>query len=118
VAIYTYDSDSTPVPQPRTANWLDGNNGDALILMTSFNAATAPTTDNQYRFTGVAMTNAAGTLFLRGRSTTGVATSPGVILNGFEINAIPEPTSFVVASLAGLAVLATRRLEPRAQNQS
>jgi hypothetical protein len=90
IAIYAYDSGSTPAPQPRTADWLDGNNGNAVFLQTSFNGATLPTADDQYRFTGLAMTDSLGELLLRGRSTTGVTTSPGVFVNGFEIG-IPAP---------------------------
>jgi hypothetical protein len=109
VAIFTYDSDSTPAPQPRTADWFDGNNANALVLMTSFNAATAPTTDYQYRFTGSAVTDGAGTLFLRGRSTTGVAASAGVILNGFEIIEIPEPASLCLGLVGGIGWCVGRR---------
>ena len=90
IAIYAYDSGSAPAPQPRTADWLDGNSGNAVFLQTAFSAADLPTSDDQYRFTGLAMTDALGALLLRGRSTTGLTTSPGVFVNGFEIS-IPAP---------------------------
>jgi hypothetical protein len=86
---------------------LDGNNGDSVILTTSFSAAGAPTSDNQYRFTGTAVTDGAGALLLRGRSLTGIASEPGVFLNGFEI--VPEPASLALAGFAGVALATVRR---------
>jgi hypothetical protein len=109
VALYSFDTGSTAAPQPRTADWFDGNNGNALVLQTSFNAADSPAADNQYRFTGLALTDASGALLLKGRSTTGNASAPGVFVNGFEIDVIPEPTSAGLACLAGLAMAAFRR---------
>jgi prepilin-type N-terminal cleavage/methylation domain-containing protein len=70
IAIYAFDSGSTPAPQPRSANWLDGNNGDALVLATSFSGAALPVGDNDYRFTGIARTDGSGALLLKGRNTT------------------------------------------------
>jgi hypothetical protein len=90
IAIYAFDSGSAPAPQPRTADWLDGNNGNAMFLQTAFSAAALPTSDDQYRFAGLAMTDSFGALLLRGRSTTGLPSSPGVFVNGFEIG-IPAP---------------------------
>ena len=86
-SLYAYDSGSTGVV--RTANWLDGNRGDVLSFSTSFAAATSPTADDQYKFTGVAVSDGAGRLFVRGRNTTpltGTTINPGVFVNGFEIN--------------------------------
>jgi len=113
VSIYAFDSGSTPAPQPRTANWLDGNNADALVLTTSFGGAVLPTGDNDYRFTGVATTDGAGGLLLRGRNTTPNAangtTTIGVFINGFEINEIPEPAALSLAMAGGIGLLASRR---------
>jgi len=113
VAIYAFDSGSGAAPQPRTANWLDGNNADALVLSTSFSGAALPTGNNDYRFTGVAMSDAAGALLLRGRNTTpngaNGAVSIGVFVSGFEVDVIPEPATAGLAGLAGLALLALRR---------
>jgi hypothetical protein len=119
VSIYAFDSGSTPAPQPRTANWLDGNNADALVLTTSFSGANLPTTDDQYKFTGLAMTDASGALLLKGRNTTpngsNGATTIGVFINGFEINEVPEPTTLglLMASSAALVLLPRRRIDCR-----
>lgn len=97
VSIYDFDSGSTAAPQPRTANWLDGNNADALVTATSFNGGTLPTSNDQDKFTGVATTDASGALLLHGRNTTpngsNGADTIGVIIDGFEINPIPEPAT-------------------------
>jgi hypothetical protein len=112
IGLYAFDSGSTPAPQPRTANWLDGNNGDALVLATSFSGAALPTFDDQYKFIGLAMTDATGTLFLKGRNTTPNATtgptSIGVFINGLEINEVPEPASLALFLLA-VAMIQLRR---------
>jgi hypothetical protein len=107
VSIYSYDRDSTLAPQPRTAAWLDGNNGDTLLFATAFSAAAEPATDDQYKFTGIAVTDAAGTLFLRGRNTN-ADTTPGVFVNGIEIRQIPEPSSALILAF-GLAMLGSAR---------
>jgi hypothetical protein len=113
VSIYAFDSGSTPLPQPRVANWLDGNNSDLLVLTTSFEAAVLPTANDTYKFTGIAQTDATGTLFLKGRNATGYqpdgAVSPGVFLNGFEISMVPEPTALSLILLGGLLALFRRR---------
>ncbi len=108
VSIYAFDSGSTPLPQPRTANWLDGNNANAFVLATSFVATNLPTTDSDYRFTGIATTDANGVLRLLGRNTTANtaagAVSPGVFLNGFEIQQVPEPST-IALGITGLAAI-------------
>src|SRR5690242_19012557 len=95
VSLYDFDSGSTAAPQPRTANWLDGNNADALVVATSFNGGTLPTSNDQYKFSGLAMTDGSGGLFLKGRNTSPNAAAGGVtigvVLDGLEINQAPEP---------------------------
>jgi hypothetical protein len=112
VSIYAFDSGSTPAPQPRTANWLDGNNSDALVVATSFNGATLPTANDQYKFTGIAMTDATGKLLLHARNTTGYAAAGGatigVILNGLEVADVPEPASLAMIML-GATILKFNR---------
>jgi hypothetical protein len=112
-SLYAFDSGSTAAPQPRTANWLDGNSGSSLIFSTSFSGAALPTTNDQYRFTGTAMTDSSGTLLLLGRNTTpnaaSGATSIGVFINGFEVEAVPEPTAVLALGFAGMAALGLRR---------
>jgi hypothetical protein len=112
ISIYAYDSGSNVAPQPRSANWYDGNNANALVLTTSFDGTVLPTTDSQYRFTGLAATDATGALLLLGRNTTPNAVaggvSIGVVLNGFEIN-VPEPTSLSLLALATVPALRRRR---------
>ena len=87
-SIYAFDTGSTGVV--RTANWLDGNRGDNLSFSTSFSGANSPTTDEQYKFTGVALSDATGKLLLKGRNTTALTgtggVNPGVFVNGLEIN--------------------------------
>jgi hypothetical protein len=106
VSIYAFDTGSTAAPVPRTALWTDANNANAPVLITSFNGAVSPTTDNQYRFTGVARTDANGALRLQGRNTIAIPTAggvtPGVFLNAFEINEIPEPASLGLIGMAGI----------------
>jgi hypothetical protein len=115
VSIYAFDSGSSPAPQPRTANWLDGNNANVLVTATSFGGATLPTSNDQYKFSGLAQTDASGVLLLKGRNTTpngsNGATSIGVFINGVEINEVPEP-----ASLA-LCLVATAMLQLRRQHR-
>jgi hypothetical protein len=85
-SLYSFDSSSTGVT--RTADWLDGNRGDVRSFATSFAGVTSPTTDSQYKFSGVASTDAAGRLFVRGRNTTpltGTTINAGVFMNGFQI---------------------------------
>jgi hypothetical protein len=86
-SLYAFDTGSTGVG--RTADWLDGNRNNIRSFSTSFAGGTSPTTDEQYRFTGVAMTDGSGQLFVRGRNTTplsGTTINPGVFVNGFEVN--------------------------------
>jgi hypothetical protein len=112
-SVYSFDSGSTGQTQPRTSAWFDGNNADALVLVTSFAGSVLPVTDDQYKFTGIAMTDASGNLLLKARNTTandsGGAITPGVFVNGFEIDVIPEPSSWALVCLAGLCGGAARR---------
>lgn len=113
VTIYAYDHGSTGT---RTANWVDQNNADAPVLTTTFAGSNAPASNASYRFTGFAMTDANGALSLRGVNMTslsdGVPTLQGVFINGFEISAVPEPTT--AAAAAGLlGLVATRRRSRR-----
>jgi hypothetical protein len=118
VSIYAFDSGSTPAPQPRTANWLDGNNSNALVVATSFNGGVLPTANDQYKFTGFAMTDAAGQLLLRGRNTTANSASGGVtigvLINGLEIAEVPEPASLAMF-VVGATILNFKR--PRRSRQ-
>jgi hypothetical protein len=113
VSIYAYDgiseagggASATPV---RSANWFDGNNLDALVFNTTFATNVRPATDDAYKFTGVAMTDGAGKLFLKGRRVSSGDVS--VYVNGFVVSGIPEPASLALAGAClPLAALATRR---------
>jgi hypothetical protein len=119
ISIYAFDTGSTAAPVPRTALWTDANNANVPVLTTSFNGAVSPTTDNQYRFTGVARTDSTGALRLQGRNTIAIPTTggvtPGVFMNALEINEIPEPATLALIGMAGLiAVLMERRETSRA----
>jgi len=113
VSIYAFDSGSSPAPQPRTANWLDANNGNALVTATSFGGATLPTSNDQYKFSGLAQTDASGILFLKGRNTTpngsNGADTIGVFINGLEVNEVPEPASLMLFFPAAAMVQLGRR---------
>ncbi|HEX6960970.1 MAG TPA: hypothetical protein VF175_03830 [Lacipirellula sp.] len=86
-SMYSFDTGSTGVT--RTADWLDGNRGNVRSYSTKFAGTNEPTTDDQYKFTGVAVTDASGRLLLRGRNTTPLTSTggiqPGVFVNGFEV---------------------------------
>ena len=107
VSIYAYDgagSTNTPV---RSALWTDGNNADAPVLTTSFTVNVPPVTDDQYKFTGIAVTDSAGALLLKGRDTT--AGDIALYMNGLEINPIPEPGCLAIGGLATLVMVPRRR---------
>ncbi len=117
VSIYAFDTGSTAAPVPRTALWTDANNSNAPVLITSFDGAASPITDTQYRFTGVAMTNAAGALVLQGRNTIPIAVAggvtPAVFVNAIEIDVIPEPAALgLVTSAAMIGLLTAGRRKP------
>jgi hypothetical protein len=110
VSIYSYDGiDATGASgtQVRTANWLDGNNADAPVLTTVFTVNMQPTTDDQYKFTGVALTDATGKLLLKGRRAT--AADVSVYVNGVAVNAIPEPSSLALMCLWALVADVRKR---------
>jgi hypothetical protein len=108
VSLYAYDHGS---PGVRSATWLDQNNGGALVTNVSFEGGVVPTTNDTYKYTGLAMTDENGMLSLRGNNASPIppsGTYQGVFLSGLEVAAVPEPTAAV--SLLGLAgLLITRR---------
>ena len=101
VSLYSFDQGTTG---GRTVTWLDGNNGNAVVVNTSFNGANLPTTNNQYKFTGLATTDATGQLLLRGRSTQSTNVN-AVFLNGFEIAAPNELTLEVNTATGATRIL-------------
>lgn len=110
VSIYAYDgisstgASATPV---RTATYVDGNNADAPVLTTVFTTNIRPAADETYKFTGIARTDAAGQLFLKGRRAT--AADVSVYINGLEVSAIPEPASLTLTVLGMASLLMARR---------
>jgi hypothetical protein len=109
VSVYSYDgidANMASATQVRTANWLDGNNSDALAFATSFTINMPPTTDDQYKFTGIALTDGTGKLFLKGRRTT--AGDVSVYVDAVEVDVVPEPTSLILL-IAGCGSAGIRR---------
>lgn len=104
VSIYAYDHAS---PGTRTANYVDSNNGDALVLTTAFTGGTVPFTNDSNKYSGYARTDSSGTLRLRGYTTSSTA---GVFISGFEI-AVPEPVT--ATAMLGLGGLILRRRRGR-----
>jgi hypothetical protein len=105
-SMYSFDTGSVGVG--RTADWLDGNRNNVRSYSTSFAGGTSPTSDDQYKFTGVALTDATGNLFLRGRNTTplsGTTINPGVFVNGFEINPFTGLTLEVNSTTGAVRIL-------------
>lgn len=88
-SLFAFDTGSTAAPQPRTSNWLDGNNSDAILFTSSFSGADSPIEDNQYKYTASVRSDATGTLFLKGRNTLADA-SPAVFVNGFLVEDFEE----------------------------
>lgn len=107
ISIYAFDgagSANTPV---RTANWSDGNNADAPILATAFIVNVPPLADDQYKYTGLAITDAAGNLLLKGRDAT--AGDIALYVNGLEINEVPEPGVLTLLALNALLLARSKR---------
>jgi autotransporter-associated beta strand protein len=94
VSIYSYDHSSGAVTvggvtYPRTATWVDRNNGSATMLSTSFVGGVVPTHNDASKFSGLAMTDANGVLSIRGNNTTpppAAGFNPGVFINGLEVS--------------------------------
>ncbi len=108
VSIYAFDTGSTPAPQPRTSDWLDGNYFNAPMFTSSFSGGNSPTTDDQYKYTAIANTDGTGKLLLKGRSTVAAA---AVFLNGFEVG-IPVELTLEVNTTTG----ATRMLNEQSNS--
>jgi hypothetical protein len=112
VSIYSFDGiqpgGGSAVPV-RTANWLDGNNSDALVFNATFTTTVPPVTRNQYRFTGIALSDATGKLFLKGRRPANIA-DLSVYVDAIVVHGqVPEPASIALAALVGLALVGWRR---------
>ena len=71
--------------------------------------ANNPTTNDQYKFTGVAQTNGSGELILQGCASVGYAasgaTTTGFFINGFEINEFTGLTLEVNATTGDVQLL-------------
>lgn len=109
VTIYSFDTVSNGL---RTADYTA--NG-TFLLTTAFDGTADDATgslasNDQFAFTGIATTDAAGDLLISGRATS--ETIPAVYLNAIEFEVIPEPASLGLLSVGGL--LALRRKRARA----
>jgi hypothetical protein len=107
VHIYAFDGAGAVATPVRTANWVDGNNGDAPVLTTAFTVNVPPAFDNQYRFTGQARTDGAGALLLKGRDAT--AGDIALYMNGLVVDVVPEPATWSLAGLGALVLARGRR---------
>jgi hypothetical protein len=96
VSIYSYDGQAiNDAATRRTATWYDRNNLDSPVLTTDWIDDVPPTTNDMYKFTGIARTDSMGTLFLRGRgnpadssATPPINNGPPVYINGFELDTL------------------------------
>ena len=79
------------------------DNGNAAVLTTQF-TINQPPTGEEYRFTGVAVTDATGMLFLKGRRVT--AADVAVYVNAIEV--IPEPASLEIVALGVVGLVGLR----------
>jgi hypothetical protein len=106
VSIYAYDGinstggSATPV---REAAYFDGNNSNAPVLNTVFTTTTRPATDDTYKFSGVAVTDSTGQLFLKGRRVT--AADVSVYIDGLEVNPFTGLTLEVNTTTGALRML-------------
>jgi hypothetical protein len=113
VSLYSFDgisaTGSSNFPT-RTANWFDGNNADAPVLTATFVTNVHPTADDQYKFTGIATTDATGKLFLKGRRVTAadIGTDLAVYVDAIVVDQVPEPASLVIFGFGVAAVLLQR----------
>jgi hypothetical protein len=118
VSLYSFDGISatgaSAFPQ-RIADWFDGNNSDELVTRVEFFTNQHPTSDDQYKFTGTALTDGAGMLLLKGRRVTAqdIANDLSVYVNGVVVEEVPEPAALAIIAVAvfGLVQARSRRKE-------
>jgi hypothetical protein len=106
VSIYAYDGIDANMQSGtpnRVANWMDGNSADATILTTNFTINQPPTTDDQYKFSGLAYTDGAGQLSLKGRRVT--AADLAVYVNAVAIDVPVELTLEVNTTTGATRIL-------------
>ena len=114
VSIYAFDGINSTgggsAFPTRTANWFDGNNADAPVLTATFVTNVQPTADDQYKFTGIATTDATGKLFLKGRRVTAndIGVDLSVYVDGVIVDQVPEPASMLIIGI-GIVAASLRR---------
>jgi len=89
-----------------------------LVALGNYTITGDPTTilnDDEYSISGTITTDASGTLIYKSvnlstnNATTGLATGPNGIINGFTIVAVPEPSSFLLLTVGLVSLVAIRR---------
>jgi hypothetical protein len=104
MTFYAYDSGEV---RPTAVAGSAGTTGTKLTGFAA-TATTGPTSLDQHAGTSVFTSDATGTLtfFVDGSSSGGTGRSS---INGFELNAVPEPTTTALLGLGGLALIMRRR---------
>lgn len=113
ISVWAYDDSSNDqLGNPRNTLWTGSNGGTSAVLSFTGSGDIDPTSLSDYTASFTGVTDGAGTLILAGRGTAGgvtVAGQPNVFLNGFSLEAVPEPSSAALLGVGGLALLLRRR---------
>jgi hypothetical protein len=100
---YSYDNNGSVAPHTIKATVATDTTGDTLSF-TPGSSTAAPKANDDFAFTGTWISTT-GTLNLTAGATSGTSSR----VNGFEISAVPEPTTTALLGLGGLALILRRR---------
>ena len=108
LTFFSYDSVSSAGSHTVSFNGASGTSGSAPDIL--WTGGSNPTTDGQYATTGTFTSDGTGVLTIDLEDNwIGATDSTGIRLNGFELDAIPEPSAAALLALSGLALLRRRR---------